>query len=99
MILLVLYVLLSWESESFKEFSALEKFFFQHFVFFKHLELIIIKKKKNPSCGILLFPWKLIDFSFLAFVSLHMNTLSLWKKELDAQLYCTLYEAVTHPFT
>lgn len=47
----------------------------------------------------LLFPWKLIDFSFLAFVSLRINMLTLWKKELDALLYCTLHVAVTHSST
>lgn len=44
MILLVLCVLLSWESEGLKEFCAgesLDQFFFQRFVFFKNLELII----------------------------------------------------------
>ena len=48
-------VLLSWDSEGFKEFCAgetLDQFFFQCSVFFKNLELII---KKNLRCGILLF--------------------------------------------
>lgn len=43
----VLCVLLSWEFEGFKEFCAGERFdqcFFQHFVVFKNLELIMLKK-------------------------------------------------------
>lgn len=57
MILLVLCVLLSWESEGFKKFCAgerLDQGFFQRFVFFKNLELIIKKKKKSQLCYVAL---------------------------------------------
>lgn len=87
-------------SDGFKEFCAGERLvllFFQRFVFFKNLELII---KKNPaSCGPLLFPWKLVAFPLLACVRLRINVLSLWRKGLAALFYCTFHAAVTHSST
>lgn len=66
MILLVLCVLLSWNSEDLKEFCAgewLDQFFFQHFAFFKNLELIIKEKKKIPAVVYGSFSESLLTFT------------------------------------